>query len=105
MKISKRDALMWFSFFAQLDEEEALMPRQQEIVLATLSQIELAQEKRIAELRTQIPGLQTRTLTESPPDRICYILTHKEPYPSDIPALTVFQSYLTTLLRDQPDLF
>lgn len=59
MKISKRDALMWFSFFAQLDEEEALMPRQQEIVLATLSQIELAQEKRIAELRAQIPGLQT----------------------------------------------
>ena len=59
MKISKRDALMWFSFFAQLDEEEALMPRQQEIVLATLSQIELAQEKRISELRTQIPGLQT----------------------------------------------
>ena len=59
MKISKRDALMWFSFFAQLDEEEPLMPRQQEIALAVLSQIELAQEKRIAELRAQIPGLQT----------------------------------------------
>ena len=59
MKISKRDALMWFSFFAQLDEEEALMPRQQEIVLATLSQIELAEEKRIADLRAEIPGLQT----------------------------------------------
>ena len=25
MKISKRDALMWFSFFAQLDEEEPLI--------------------------------------------------------------------------------
>ena len=59
MKISKRDALMWFSFFAQLDEEEPLMPRQQEIALAVLSQIELAQEKRIADLRAQIPGLQT----------------------------------------------
>ena len=59
MKISKRDALMWFNFFAQLDEEEALMPRQQEIALAVLSQIELAQEKRIAELRAEIPGLQT----------------------------------------------
>jgi len=59
MKISKRDALMWFSFFAQLDEEDPLMPRQQEIALATLSQIELAQEKRIADLRAQIPNLQT----------------------------------------------
>ena len=59
MKISKRDALLWFSFFAQLDEDEPLMPRQQELVLATLSQIELAQEKRIADLRAQIPGLQT----------------------------------------------
>ena len=29
MKISKRDALMWYSFFAQLDEEETLMPHQQ----------------------------------------------------------------------------
>ena len=59
MKISKRDALMWYSFFAQLDEEEPLMPRQQEIALAVLSQIELAQEKRIASLRAEIPGLQT----------------------------------------------
>ena len=56
MKISKRDALMWFSFFAQLDEEEPLMPRQQELVLATLSQIELAEEARIKALRAQIPG-------------------------------------------------
>ena len=56
MKISKRDALMWYSFFAQLDEDEPLMPRQQEIALAVLSQIELAQEARIAELRAEIPG-------------------------------------------------
>ncbi len=59
MKISKRDALMWFSFFAQLDEDEPLMPHQQEIALATLSQIELAEEARIRELRAQIPGLQS----------------------------------------------
>ena len=59
MKISKRDALMWYTFFAQLDEDEALMPRQQEIALAVLSQIELAQEKRIADLRAEIPGLNT----------------------------------------------
>lgn len=59
MKISKRDALMWFRFFAQLDVEEALLPRQQEIALATLSQIEQAEEARIAALRAQIPGLQS----------------------------------------------
>ena len=72
MKISKRDALMWFSFFAQLDEEEPLMPRQQELVLATLSQIELAEEKRIADLRAEIPGLQTlagRTYFVGDPER------------------------------------
>ena len=43
MKISKRDALMWYSFLAQLPEDEPLMPRQQELALAVLSQIELAQ--------------------------------------------------------------
>ena len=59
MKISKRDALMWYSFFAQLDEEEPLMPRQQEIALAVLSQIELAEEARIKALRAEIPGLNT----------------------------------------------
>ena len=59
MKISKKDALMWFSFFAQLDEDEPLMPRQQELVYATLAQIETAQEARIAALRAEIPGLKS----------------------------------------------
>ena len=49
MKISKKDALAWFSFFAQLDEDTPLMPRQQELAYAVLSQIELAQEAKIAE--------------------------------------------------------
>ena len=40
MKISKKDALMWFSFFAQLPEEEELMPKQMELVYATFAQIE-----------------------------------------------------------------
>ena len=31
MKISKKDALLWFSFFAQLDEEEELLPKQMEL--------------------------------------------------------------------------
>ena len=65
MKISKRDALMWFEFFAQLPEEEALMPAQQEIVLAVFAQIERAVDARIAKLKGEIKGLkslQGRTL-------------------------------------------
>ena len=46
MKISKKDALMWFEFFAALPEEEELMPHQQEIALAALAQIETAVNKR-----------------------------------------------------------
>ena len=59
MYISKKDALRWFEFFAQLPEEEALMNWQQEIVYATLWQIETAVEKRIAALQAEIPGLKT----------------------------------------------
>ena len=39
MKISKKDALLWFSFFAQLPEEEPLLVRQQEIAYAVMAQI------------------------------------------------------------------
>ena len=59
MYISKSDALAWFSFFAELPEDEPLLPRQQEIALATLSQIEAAEEARIAQLRSDIPGLKS----------------------------------------------
>jgi len=59
VKISKKDALMWFEFFASLDEECALMPRQTEIAYATLAQIEAAVEKEHAELLSAIPGLKT----------------------------------------------
>ena len=59
MYISKKDALSWFEFFAQLPEDEPLMPRQQEIALATLAQIEAAEEARVAELQAQIPGLKS----------------------------------------------
>lgn len=38
MKISKKDALTWFSFFAQLPEEEPLLVRQQEIAYAVMAQ-------------------------------------------------------------------
>ena len=59
MKISKKDALLWFSFFAQLPEEEEILPRQQEIIYAVLSQIEEAVDEEIARLQGEIPGLKT----------------------------------------------
>lgn len=65
MKISKKDALMWFQFFAELPEEEELTPNQQEIVYATMAQIEATVEARREKLKAQIPGLkslQGRTL-------------------------------------------
>jgi pyruvate formate-lyase activating enzyme-like uncharacterized protein len=72
MKISKRDALMWFEFFSQLPEDEELMPRQQEIVYATLAQLEDAVEARQAALMAEIPGLKSldgRTLYVGPGER------------------------------------
>ncbi len=59
MYISKKDALAWFEFFAQLPEDEPLPPHQREIALAALSQIEAAEEARVEALRSQIPGLRS----------------------------------------------
>ena len=59
MKISKKDALTWFTFFAQLPEEEELLPRQQEIAYAALAQIEDAVDAQAGALLQQIPGLQS----------------------------------------------
>ena len=59
MKISKKDALMWFEFFAALPEDEELMPWQQEILYAVFAQIEAAVERRQAELMAQIPTLKS----------------------------------------------
>ncbi len=59
MKISKRDALLWFRFFSQLPEGEELTPRQTEIVYAVFRQIELKEEARLEELRRAIPGLKS----------------------------------------------
>ena len=58
MKISKKDALMWFRFFAQLPEGEELMVRQQEIVYATFAQIEAAIDARNEQLQKEIPNLK-----------------------------------------------
>ena len=59
MKISKKDALMWFEFFAQLPEDEQLFPRQQEIVYATFAQIEAAVDARREVMMRDIKGLRT----------------------------------------------
>ena len=59
MKISKQDALTWFRFFAELPEDEDLLPRQQEIAWAVFSQIEEAVDERFRQLKAQIPGLKT----------------------------------------------
>ncbi|MBR3273688.1 MAG: radical SAM protein [Clostridia bacterium] len=67
MLISKSDALAWFEFFAELPEDEPLPPMQQEIALATLSQIEVAEAARIDRLKSEIPGLKSLN------GRSCYV--------------------------------
>lgn len=59
MKISKKDALTWFEFFAMLPEEEEILPHQQEIIYAALAQIETAVDRRRERLLAEIPGLKT----------------------------------------------
>lgn len=59
MKISKKDALQWFEFFAMLPEDEELMIKQQEIVYATFAQIEEAIDDRNEHLMSEIPSLKT----------------------------------------------
>lgn len=59
MKISKKDALSWFQFFAMLPEEEEIQPRQQELIYAVLAQIEDAVDARAEALAGDIPGLKS----------------------------------------------
>lgn len=59
MNISKKDALVWFEFFASLPPEEELPPRQQEIVCAVCAQIEASVEERRRRLMQEIDGLKT----------------------------------------------
>lgn len=59
MKISKKDALMWMTFFSTLSEEEELLNKQQEILFATFAQVEEAVEEQFAALMKKIPGLKT----------------------------------------------
>ena len=59
MKISKKDALTWFRFFAALPEDEELLAKQTEIVYAAMYQIEAAVDARNDALAAKIPGLKS----------------------------------------------
>jgi pyruvate formate-lyase activating enzyme-like uncharacterized protein len=59
MKISKKDALMWFKFYAELPEDEEISAKQQEIVYSAFAQIEAAVDHRNAALMSEISGLKT----------------------------------------------
>ncbi len=59
MKISKKDALTWYRFFAELPEDEALMPHQQELAWAVIGQIEAAVDAHHRMLMAEIPDLHT----------------------------------------------
>lgn len=59
VKISKKDALLWFEFFAALPEDEEIMKKQQEIIYATFAQIEAAINHRNEELMKDIKGLKS----------------------------------------------
>lgn len=58
MKIPKKDALMWFEFFAMLPDDQELMVKQQEIIYATFAQIEETIDHRNDILMSQIKGLK-----------------------------------------------
>ena len=72
MKISKKDALTWFEFFAQLPPEQGLSPQQLEIGYGALRQIEEAVQAMRRPMLEAIPGLRTlegRTLYVGDPDK------------------------------------
>ncbi|HOB20829.1 MAG TPA: radical SAM protein [Candidatus Atribacteria bacterium] len=59
MKISKNDALIWFDYFAQLNADEELTAKHEEIIYSVFAQIEAAVEHRNEALMAQIKGLKT----------------------------------------------
>lgn len=84
MKISKKDALTWFRYFAELPEEEPLGCRQQEIALAVFAQLETAVEKRRQKALSAIPGLKAivpgseKAVPWSPDRPACTLFTGPE---------------------------
>jgi Uncharacterized conserved protein related to pyruvate formate-lyase activating enzyme len=59
MKISKKDALIWFDFFSQLPEEEEISTKHEEIIYSTFAQIEAAVDHRNDTLMSEIRSLKT----------------------------------------------
>jgi pyruvate formate-lyase activating enzyme-like uncharacterized protein len=59
MKISKNDALIWFDFFSQLNEEEEISTKHEEIIYSTFAQIEAAIDHRNDTLMSEIRSLKT----------------------------------------------
>ena len=59
MKISKKDALIWFEFFSIMPEDEEIMIKQQEIIYSTFAQIEAVIDHRNDMLMSEIRSLKT----------------------------------------------
>jgi len=59
MKISKKDALIWFDIFSQLTGKDEISAKQEEIIYATFAQIEAAIDHRNDILMSEISGLKT----------------------------------------------
>jgi len=59
MKISKKDALLWFDYFSQLTEKDEITAKHEEIIYATFAQIETAVDYRNERLMEEIKGLKT----------------------------------------------
>ena len=72
LDISKKDALLWFRFFAALPEDEELTNRQTEIAYAVISQLEEAVEARRRPLADRVRNAFTlggRTLSSGNADK------------------------------------
>ncbi|MBR6029572.1 MAG: radical SAM protein [Clostridia bacterium] len=59
LRIPRAEALAWFRFFAELPEDESLSPRQEELALAVIAQIEDAVDARFEALAAEVPGLKS----------------------------------------------
>jgi len=59
MKISKKDALLWFDYFSQLPKNKEISAKHMEIIYSTFAQIEAVIEDRNERLMSEIKGLKT----------------------------------------------
>lgn len=59
MKISKKDALVWFDFFSQLPKKKEISTKHEEIIYSTFAQIEATIDHRNDMLMSKISGLKT----------------------------------------------